>query len=246
MAKSIAPPVLPLERPKLPKVKKIHRLEPADRLDQPTFHARYELMPPGTKAELIEGVVHIPSPARRKHGFANSATSYWLGGYVASTPGVETGDNLTVILGKRNEPQPDHLLAILPEFGGAMQVDENDYFRGAAELIVEVALSTESIDMHAKKRMYEKFGVREYVVVLLRSRKVVWFVLSDGIYVEIVAAPDGIFRSQVFPGLWLDPAALIARDRKRLFEVLEQGLATPEHAAFVAELQKRRPVGDHA
>jgi hypothetical protein len=33
------------------------------RLDQPTFHALYEAMPPGTRAELIDGVVYMPSPA---------------------------------------------------------------------------------------------------------------------------------------------------------------------------------------
>ena len=32
------------------------------RLDQPTFHALYEAMPPGTRAELIDGVVYMPSP----------------------------------------------------------------------------------------------------------------------------------------------------------------------------------------
>ena len=38
------------------------------RLDQPTFHALYEAMPPGTRAELINGVVFMPNPVGLEHG----------------------------------------------------------------------------------------------------------------------------------------------------------------------------------
>jgi hypothetical protein len=51
---------------------------------------------------------------------------------------------------------------------------------------------------------------------------------------------DGIFRSRVFPGLWLHANALLQRDGVTVIEVLRQGLATPEHAAFVRQLQERR------
>jgi hypothetical protein len=53
---------------------------------------------------------------------------------------------------------------------------------------------------------------------------------------ELPPGPDGIYRSEVFPGLWLDPAALLRHDGPRVLEVLRQGLATPEHGAFVARL----------
>ena len=46
---------------------------------------------------------------------------------------------------------------------------------------------------------------------------------------------DGLYRSAFLPGLWLDPRALARGDTRRLREVVVQGLATPEHAAFVAE-----------
>ena len=49
-------------------------------------------------------------------------------------------------------------------------------------------------------------------------------------------AADDILRSETFPGLWLDPAALLRRDRKRLLGVLREGLRSPEHAAFAARL----------
>jgi hypothetical protein len=41
---------------------------------------------------------------------------------------------------------------------------------------------------------------------------------------------------KTFPGLWLDGAALLRRDRKRILKVLHQVLATPDHIAFVARL----------
>ncbi len=59
------------------------------RLDQPTFHALYEAMPPGIRAELINGVVLMPSPVGPPHGRASLLTLMWLGFYQANTPGVE-------------------------------------------------------------------------------------------------------------------------------------------------------------
>ena len=73
-------------------------------------------------------------------------------------------------------------------------------------------------------------------MVALRQRKVYWFIARQGKFEEMAQGPDGIFRSEVFSGLWLDPDALLRRDGKRLREVLQQGLATPEHAALVAGL----------
>jgi hypothetical protein len=48
---------------------------------------------------------------------------------------------------------------------------------------------------------------------------------------------DGIFRSRVFPGLWLHANALLQLDGVTVMDVLRQGLATPERAAFVQRLQ---------
>ena len=108
---------------------------------------------------------------------------------------------------------------------------------GAPELIVEVASSSASIDLHAKRRDYEQAGVVEYVVVVLRQRVVRWFVIQDGTYQDMSADTDGIFRSRVFPGLWLHANALLQLDGATVMDVLRQGLATPEHAAFVQRLQ---------
>lgn len=218
-------------------------LESGDHLDQPTFHARYTAAPEDVKAELIGGVVYMSAALRRPHGRSSGLLLHWLVAYEGETPGVEVYDNTTTILGEDSEPQPDACLIIQPECGGQMRVTEDDYLRGAPELVCEVASSTESYDLHSKKRDYERAGVREYLVIALRQQAVFWFVNRDGKFAEKRPDADGIFRSEVYPGLWLDPAALIQRDVRRLQAVLRTGLATREHIDFAAQLAAGRATG---
>jgi Uma2 family endonuclease len=132
------------------------------------------------------------------------------------------------------------VLLIESAAGGQTRLAEEDYTTGPPELIVEVASSSASIDLHAKRRDYEQAGVLEYVVVVLRQQVIRWFILQDGTYQEASPDADGLFRSRIFPGLWLHANALLQRDGVTVMEVLRQGLATPEHAAFVRQLQERR------
>lgn len=83
------------------------------RLDQPTFHSLYEAMPPGTRAELIHGVVLMPGPVGPPHGRASLLTLMWLGFYQANTAGVEALVDTSTALGLKSEPQPDALLRIV-------------------------------------------------------------------------------------------------------------------------------------
>ncbi len=212
------------------------RLETGDRLDQATFHRLYEDMPDGFKAELIQGTVIVPSPLRFNHGKYHVLVSAWLTAYYAATPGVDVADNATVLLPPDGEPQPDALMIIKPSKGGQTR-EADGYLAGAPELIVEVASSSVSYDLHAKYDAYEQEGVREYVVVVLQEQAVRWFALQDGRFTPHAADNDGIFRSRIFPGLWLDAAALLAGDARQMLEVVQRGIATPEHAAFVERLK---------
>lgn len=215
-------------------------LETGDHLDQATFHARYEAMPEDFRAEWIGGVVFVPSPLRKEHGQHHALVMGWLTNYWVATPGTETLDHATAILGASSEPQPDAALLIDPACGGRTGLTADGYVTGPPELIVEVASSSESIDLHAKRRDYEQAGVLEYAVILLRQRAVRWFVLQGGAYREANANEDGIFRSAVFPGLWLHAPALLRLDGQRVMDTLRQGLETPAHAAFVQQLEQQR------
>ncbi len=113
------------------------------------------------------------------------------------------------------------------------------YVVGPPELIIEVGKSTRSHDLGPKKADYEKAGVLEYLFVGIEPDEVRWFVRREGAFQEIPPGDDGIYRSEVFPGLWLDPKSLFDEDRNGLIAALERGLDTPEHARFVEELTAR-------
>jgi Uma2 family endonuclease len=213
-------------------------LENGDRLTRAEFERRYESMPLLKKAELIEGVVYVPSPVRhRQHGSPHAHLIGWLFQYAANTPGVEVGDNSSVRLDQDNEPQPDALLFIEPACGGQVRIGDDGIIEGAPELVAEVASSSVSYDLHVKLHVYRRNGVREYVVWRVLEQAVDWFVLRDGQYERMPLDAQGLVHSEVFPGLWLDPEALLRGDLATVLAVVQQGLTSPEHHAFVARLR---------
>ena len=222
-----------------PRPRTLPPLVEGERLDRATFHDRYEAMPPRTRAELIGGVVHMPSPAGRRHGEVCISAAYWLGHYKARTPGVRAADNASTLLDDQGEPQPDMLLRIDPDLGGQTR-HEGKYIAGAPELIIEVSASSLHTDLREKLADYERAGVLEYVVFGLDPDEVYWHARRGGRLVRIPPGPDGLYRSEAFPGLWLDPEALLEDDSAALVAALDRGLATAEHAAFVARLAARR------
>lgn len=217
---------------------RVEPLENGERTDRRTFHEWYLTTPEGFKAELIGGEVYVASPVLAKHWRTDGAMNVWLGNYSFMTPGTDWGPNGTIVLADDSEPQPDSFLFILPENGGRIKL-ENDYVVGAPELIGETGRTRGSIELHRKKTAYEKAGVMEYIVALTQEPAFLWFVLRNGKFEELTVDADGIYRSTVFPGLWLDPDALLNRKGKRLLQVLNLGIADPVHAAFVADLAER-------
>lgn len=207
-------------------------LENGDRLSQPEFHDRYLAMPHVKKAELIEGVVYMPSPVRfEPHAEPHSNIIGWLWNYRIATPGVRLGDNATVLLDGDNEPQPDALLRI--ENGGNSRITDDDYVQGAPELIVEIAASTASYDLHDKKKAYRRNGVQEYIVWQINKKRLYWFRLDKGKYVSIQPDENGVVHSVVFPGLRLAVAALLEGDLAQVMRVLQEGINSAEHGEFV-------------
>ncbi|HTE20588.1 MAG TPA: Uma2 family endonuclease [Armatimonadota bacterium] len=221
-----------LPEPRLPP------LQNGDRLTRDDFERRYEAMPDCKKAELIEGVVYMPSPVLfREHAQPHFNVITWLGQYCIATVGVWGGDNGSLRLDLKNMPQPDAFLLIRPEYGGQARIGEDGYVEGAPELVVEIAASSASYDLNVKLHVYQRNGVREYVVWRVWDSAVDWFVLREDRYDRLPLDADGLYRSEVFPGLWLDPAALIAGDLGIVGQVLQQGTASPEHRAFVMRLK---------
>ena len=235
LADTLTTSAIPASAPRRPPA-----LETGDHLTRPEFERRYEAMPEVKKAELIEGVVYMPSPVRmQNHGNPQAALIGWLVAYWASTPGIRVGDNATLRLDVDNEPQPDAVMYVEPIFGGQARIDDEGYLVGGPELVAEVAASTVSIARNSKMRVYRRNSIREYIIWRVEDRALDWYVLRDGQYELLERTADGLLRSEQFPGLWLDPEALLRFDVARVLRVLQQGLAGAEHAAFVAKLQQR-------
>jgi Uma2 family endonuclease len=194
-------------------------------------------MPGLKKAELLEAVVYMPSPVRvEQHGEPHLNLAFWLAAYKGMTNGVRGADNATVRLDLNNEPQPDALLFIDPARGGQARISDDGYLENAPELVAEVAASTAAFDLRVKFETYRRNQVREYLVWRVPDQAVDWFAWRQGQYEPLGPATDGLLKSEAFPGLWLDVPALLRGDVLALFDVVRQGAATPEHAAFVARL----------
>jgi Uma2 family endonuclease len=215
-------------------------LESGDQLTREEFERRYQAMPAGTRAELIEGTVYMSSPVRWDfHAGRHADLIAWLSIYRINTPGVQLGDNGTLRLDAHNEPQPDATLIVMPAFGGRAKVSDDGYLEGTPELVAEVSGSSVSIDLHRKLEAYRRNGIPEYLVWRVEDRAVDWFALKGGAYEPIPADGEGIVRSTIFPGLWLAPRALIDADLMRVAAVARLGLTSPEHEQFELRLEEQ-------
>jgi len=216
-------------------------LSNGDSLTQQEFHARYQLMPVDYRAELLDGIVYVCEPLSLEHGEADAQLVALVVAYRAATCGVAVHQNSTIVLGPKDEVQPDLFLRILPEYGGQSGLlagKKVTFAKGAPEFIAEVAHSSRAIDLHLKKERYAQAGVQEYLVLCLKPLELYWFDLQNGKKLE--RAERGVFMSEVFPGLWVDEQALLSNDYYQMMDVLSQGLETAEHKEFVARLADRR------
>jgi hypothetical protein len=139
----------------------------------------------------------------------------------------------------QSAPQPDSYVWILPEFGGQSSI-RSKYHSGAPELAAEVCYSSASYDLGVKKILYERAGVQEYLAVLVEEKEIRWHRLVKGKYQRRRPTPRGVYQSEVFPGLWMDGAALWRHDLARVLRTLERGIHTAEHTSFVERLAERK------
>ena len=211
-------------------------LEMGDRLTRAEFERRYAAMPPDKKAELIEGIVFMPSPVRYSHGKPHAYILGWLTHYCAFTPQIELADNATVRLDADNEVQPDALLRIVEQAGGQSTISPDDYVEGAPELIVEIAASSISYDLYDKLPVYRRNGVQEYLVWQVYDQKIDWFVLEEGRYVSLPVDAAGIIHSRIFPGLALAVDPLLSGDMATVLTVFQKSFESEAYKQFVKRL----------
>ena len=214
-------------------------LHNGDTLGADEYLRRFCRMPEVKKAELIGGVVFVESRACVGHGAAASDLACWLGAYSIPTAGTQGSIRVTTLLDDDNVVQPDVTLAILPESGGRITYSSDGYHAGGAELLAEVAMNSAGFDAVMKPRLYLKHGVAEYVLWRVEDEAIDWWTLRDGDYAAIEPDPaDGLLKSAVYPGLWLDKPAMLRGDMPAVLAALQRGLASPGHAEFAAKLRE--------
>ena len=243
-----APATLPpTRRPRVvPIAPPVPPLRDGDRMDAEEFLRRYWATSEDFRAELIGGVVHVSSPAgllktpAEGHGDPLFDLITWLGIYRTSVSGVVGATDATTVLGPRAVPQPDACLRIQPEAGGQSGRTADDLIDGPPEFVAEVANSSTRTDLGPKLEDYRAAGVREYLVWRTADGELDWFVLrgtGDAARFEPLAGDGGILKSEAFPGLWLDRAALLRRDMRAVLAALRRGLESPAHHAFASRLE---------
>ncbi len=209
-----------------------------DQMTRAEFERRWEAMPQLKKAELVNGVVYMHAALRAdQHGIPHARLMGWLMYYLALTPGLEVGDNTSDRIDEDNMPQADAYLRIPEKAGGRSRIDEDGYLRGGPELVAEVSASSTSIDLHQKLHLYRRAGVNEYIVWRVLDQAIDWFVIREGAY-ELQEPDAGIYKSTVFPGLWLDVQALLEGEIARVFDVVREGASGDEHEALLRTLRE--------
>jgi Uma2 family endonuclease len=215
------------------------------RLEREEFYRRIDCLiemgedPKGI--ERLEGVVYMPASIRaQQHAEPQGYMVTWLGTYTAMTPGVQLGGNATSKLDLENDPESDAFLRIRPECGGQSRTDRRGFIDGPPELLVEVTGSTTEKDLELKFEVYRRNGVLEYIVWETLAEEFYWFALENSEYVRMTPGVDGLLKSRVFPGLWLDVEALLNGDLARVLAIVQQGITTPEHAEFVERLRQAK------
>lgn len=214
-------------------------LQPGDNLTRAEFLRIWEQHPEIKFAELLGGVVYMPSPLTRQHGTTDNRAAGWLWVYHAHTPGTESGCNATTLMADDETPQPDDYLRILPEHGG-QSGNEGKYVSGSPELIAEICVSSATYDLNQKLGLYERANVQEYLAILIQEQEIRWHRLTSKGYKLLAPAEKMIWKSKIFPGLWLDGKAMLDGDAAKVLAVLQKGLKSPEHAAFVRKLAKKK------
>ena len=230
---SIAPPAQTLASKVLP-------LEPGDEMTVREFRRRDAVTLDALKPELVEGFVHLAAATRFQHGNCQNIISTWLGNYCMETDGTDSASDATDRLDDRNEPRPDVAAFVTPNSGGRCRIDDEGYLAGPPELIAEIASSTETLDRGMKRRAYGQNGVDEYLVWRTRIGRIECYRRTGSELILLPPPDDGVFRSLSLPGLWLNLAAAVDRDRRSVHQTLLEGLATDKHAAFVSRLAEAK------
>jgi Uma2 family endonuclease len=166
-----------------------------------TFDEFCEMIKKDQKADLINGVIYMATPATLEHeeefGFLLAVVRIFVR---RKKLGFVLGSRVAMQLSEENAPEPDLMFISKEKLAKA----KGQAFLGAADLVIElISPSSRWLDLGEKKDLYAKFGVREYWVIDLFRQVAHFWRNNNGIWEDLPIDAMGIVRSVVLPGFWL-------------------------------------------
>jgi Uma2 family endonuclease len=165
-------------------------------------YADYLKTPDDKRYELIEGdLIMTPSPVTA-HQRISGRIEFELRKHVQGRDLGEVFDApLDVYLDNENVLQPD-IMFISKDRAGI--IGEKN-IQGAPDLVIEIlSESTAYRDMAQKKKLYAKFGVKEYWIVTPEEASITIYLLKNAAFQPIHSyLDDDVLESPTLPGLRL-------------------------------------------
>jgi Uma2 family endonuclease len=155
----------------------------------------FRMLPEGTLCEVIDNVLYMSPAPKYTHQrllglffrkIANHVEERKMGEAFISPVDVYFNDLLSVV-------QPD-LIYVSNENRTIM--NEDGYFYGAPDLIIEVLSKDKKRDTVTKKNLYERAGVKEYIIANPENTKTISYTLTSNGY-QVAFEGEGVFKSSV-------------------------------------------------
>ena len=160
----------------------------------------YLKTPDDKRYELIEGeLLMTPSPAPKHQKISRELESEILKFVKANNLGEVFDAPCDVYLDNENVVQPD-ILFISKE---RLNIIGEKNIQGAPDLAIEIiSESTAYRDLVQKKKLYSKFGVKEYWIVVPEEKSVEIYILKNNVFQPYkIYSKDDILESPLLTGL---------------------------------------------
>lgn len=152
--------------------------------------------------------------------------------YRLLTPGIYVCLHVPVSLDATTRVVPG--LVAMVNHGRLKQCEPVEFgFEGPPNFVLDVFESDEMDEYEARKKVFEKFGVTEYVAVELADElRLHWNRHNGHSFEDAVPNRQGLIKSQALPGLWVPVQALANRDWWSILSAIERGVTRLGHHEF--------------
>lgn len=191
----------------------------AQRAGPYTYDDFCRMIAEGQKADLINGVIYMPSPENTD----DNELFIWLVTVInlfvrRNKLGQIYGSRVALRLAEKHGPEPD--IAFVRNEN--MERVTRGGVEGPADLAIEI-VSPDSVerDYYLKRELYELYRIPEYWIIDEMDQTVTQLRLRQGKYRE-VRPKKGEIHSQVLTDFWLRPEWLWQEPRPDEIDTLEQ------------------------